>query len=276
MTLLLALACAHDEPIDTAPPVDPGSSNYSANLGDEPDFTRATSTFAMDWWLAWGQAQLVGSFSKEPMPALRTEHSLSGQCRLMTWEPSNCGTTCPGWCVDGECLEFPERYSEGEATWTWPDGETVVGPDEGLTYMAVAEATTMGESSLVLDALSLTVPTVEPVELTEADPFSGRARGDDVTLAWGDPVDGARVRLFMTDCAGSHGGIGESEIECEGPDIGSITLPGVFLDALEDGDWSRGECGSHTLDRYHASASEDGELRLESAAPIYVYWFPGL
>ena len=129
---------------------------------------------------------------------------------------------------------------------------------------------------MAFDGLSMTVPTVEPVSLTEPDLFAERARGEDVILAWDNAVDGGRVRLFMTDCAGSHGGIGESEIECEGPDTGSLTLPGVFLDALEDGDWSRGECGSHTLERYHAAASEDGEVRLESAAPIYVFWFPGL
>jgi hypothetical protein len=44
-------------------------------------------------------------------------------------------------------------------------------------------------------------------------------------------------------------------------------LPGAFLDRLDAGSWSRGECGSHALERYRVASPEgDASLRLETIA----------
>ena len=83
------------------------------------------------------------------------------------------------------------------------------------------------------------------------------------------------MRLHMTDCAGSHGAIGESEIECDAPDAGELTLPDAFLDALEAGDWSHGECGSHNLIRYAADTAADESFRFEAQGVTGFYYFPG-
>jgi hypothetical protein len=101
-----------------------------------------------------------------------------------------------------------------------------------------------------------------------------RQPGEDVVLRWSNPVAVARVYLRMTTGVGTHGGISSVEIECEGPDVGSLTLPGGYLDELYAGGWSCGECGQNTLLRYHASQSGTGDdavqLRVGSTA---TFWF---
>ena len=100
-----------------------------------------------------------------------------------------------------------------------------------------------------------------------------RDRGDgDATLRWSNPVPGARIRLHMTDCVGSHGGIAAAEIECEGPDSGGLVLPGAYLDLFDAGDWTHGECGSHTFERYQPAVA--GDLRLETVADGGLFYRP--
>jgi hypothetical protein len=107
--------------------------------------------------------------------------------------------------------------------------------------------------------------------------MSGREAGEDVTLTWSDPYDTARVYLRMTTGIGTHGGISPVEIECEGPDTGSLTLPGAFLDLLYDGSyWSCGECGDNRLLRYHATEALVGSttVQLRTQSPTIFYYRP--
>jgi hypothetical protein len=102
-----------------------------------------------------------------------------------------------------------------------------------------------------------------------------RGEGESASLRWSNPIQDARVRLHMTGCVGSHGGIATAEIECEGPDTGELVIAGVFLDALAAGDWTHGECGGHELLRYHAAADpQDDGLRFESGAVTQFFWRP--
>ncbi|MCP4447659.1 MAG: hypothetical protein GY811_20325 [Myxococcales bacterium] len=79
--------------------------------------------------------------------------------------------------------------------------------------------------------------------------------------------------LPRVDCAGSHGG--EAEISCEAPpDTGELTLPAHFLDALDDADWSRGECGSHEVIRYDTDSVACGNFRFESHALASFFYRP--
>jgi hypothetical protein len=93
-------------------------------------------------------------------------------------------------------------------------------------------------------------------------------------LTWSDPVDTARIYLRMTTGIGTHGGISPVELECEGPDVGMLELPGAYLDSLYADGWACGECGGNDLVRYHADEVDAGgttvQLRTEATVG---FWF---
>lgn len=278
--IILLAACSSDGPTSpTDPtPVDGGSANYSASLGTDPDFSDAHGRIAVESWFAYGEGALQGAFADGPPLRLHTESERAGNCRLMTGAVSSCIPACAGTelCVDGTCTPWPERLDRGALEWTWPDGQQTVQPDATLGYYATGAAHEPGVVRVEVGGQSYEAPS------TEAPAHDGdwgtvldeRARGADATLRWSNPMLHARVRVHMTDCVGSHGGIAPAEIECEGPDTGSLVLPGPYLDLLEDGDWTHGECGSHTFERYHsATAAGDDTVRVETVSDAGFFWF---
>jgi hypothetical protein len=263
-TIALALALAACGP---AEPVDGGSASWSASLGEEPDFSDPNGRIEVQTWFDQGETQLQGAFADGPRVRWNTEAERVGNCRLMTYAPSQCTPACAGEqaCVDGECLSWPARRDLGDLRWVWPDGDQTVSPDGALAYFATGAASEPGDVSIEVGDLSLVAPTIDAPEPDGDWTRALEQRGDgDATLRWKDPILHARVRLFMTDCIATHGGIAAAEIECEGPDSGELVIPGAFLDALDEGDWSQGECGSHDLQRYHSAG--DATERLETVA----------
>ena len=272
-TLSLLLAC------DSSEPRPGGSGGYTRDLGDDPDFSDPHGLIQVQTWLDYGETQLQGGFADGPRLRFHHPSEVIGNCRLMTYTPSTCDPACDdaAACVDGECTAWPVRDDRGELLWSWPDGEQTVAPDEWNGYYGTGEAATEGEVSIEVGELSLTASTIGPPLESGSwvNQITSRGSGD-ATLTWQDPILDARVRLHMTDCVGSHGGFAAAEIECEGPDTGELVIPGSFLDELEAGDWSHGECGSHTFERYHAAAADDEALeRLETIGPGGLFYFPG-
>lgn len=270
----LVLACPPQEPRPG------GSGSYTDDLGDEPDFSDPHGLIQVETWFDWDATQLMGAFADGPRFRFHDEGERIGNCRLMTYTPSSCDPPCDGdsSCVGGECVPWPVRDDRGDLLWTWPDGELTVSPDGALAYFATDEASAEGEVSIEVEGLALASSTIGAPEEDGSfvDAITSRGSGD-ATLRWKDPILGARIRLHMTDCAGSHGGFADAEIECEGPDTGELVVPGSFLDQLEAGDWSHGECGSHTLERYHAAAPDGDPLtRLETIGPGSLFYFPGM
>jgi hypothetical protein len=257
-----------------------GSGNYTKDLDDEPDFSDPHGLVQVESWLDYGETQLMGAFADGPRMRFHEESERIGNCRLMTHTPSTCDPPCEGdsSCLGGECVAWPVREDRGDLLWTWPDGEQTVTPDGTLAYFAIGSASSEGEVSIEVDGLALTASTIGPPLESGSfvDAITSRGSGD-ATLRWKDPILDARIRLQMTDCTGSHGGFAAAELECEGPDSGELIVPGSFLDELEAGDWSHGECGSHTFERYHASAP-DGEptTRLETIGAGSLFYFPGM
>ncbi len=271
---ILIVGCPADEPRDG------GSGNYTGDLDDDPDFTVPNSRIEVKTWLDYGQTSLEGWFADEPLPRHHEPAEVTGNCRLMTYTPSTCDPPCDvdSTCLAGECVAWPVREDRGDLLWTWPDGEQTVSPDGTLLYYATGSANSEGDVAIEVDTLALTVPTIGPPveDGSWVDTITSRGSGDAV-LRWHDPILDARVRLHMTDCVGSHGGFAPAEIECEGPDTGELAVPGSFLTTLEAGDWSHGECGSHTFERYHAAAPEDDPLtRLETVGAGSLFYFPGM
>jgi hypothetical protein len=106
--------------------------------------------------------------------------------------------------------------------------------------------------------------------------MEARAPGEDVTLTWSDPLPGARFYLRMTTGIGTHGGISPVEVECEGPDTGSLTLPGPYLDDLFAQGWACGECGDNRVQRYVAAeaALSGATARFSAQAEAFFYFHP--
>ena len=269
----LMLGCSSDEPRPG------GSGSYTRDLGDDPDFSDPHDLIVVQAWPDHGETQLMGAFADGSQLRFHEGTELVGNCRLMTYTPSICDPLCDGEaaCIGGVCVAWPVREDRGDLLWTWPDGEQTVTPDAALSYYATGSANTEGEVSIEVGDLALFASTTGPPIEDGSWVGAITSRGSsDAVLRWQDPILDARIRLHMTDCAGSHGGFAAAEIECEGPDTGELVVPGSFLSTLEAGDWSHGECGSHTFERYHASAPEDDSLtRLETVGPGAFFYFPG-
>ncbi|MCB9676092.1 MAG: hypothetical protein H6737_13310 [Alphaproteobacteria bacterium] len=264
--MLSLVACGGSTPTT---PLPGGSANYTGALGDDPDFSAPHSRIAARIYPSEAFGELSGAFADGPPLRYHVEAARSGSCRVMEYTPSTCDPACtPGTeaCIDGTCVPWPARTPRGAVTWTHPAGSTTVQPDGTNGYYATASVTALGPMTLDVEGTVLEVPEAPELEPDGdwAEALGNRGTGPGL-LEWTNPMPGARVRLWMSDCTASHGGIAAAEIECEGPDTGSLEIPAAFLDQLAAGDWSHGECGSHVFERYHAAApDDDAGLRFES------------
>jgi len=248
------------------------------NGSSEPDFEVPAGAIRVRTWFSLGETELSGVFANAPPLRFHRESERIGQCRLMEpHEPSTCTPACASTaaCIDASCRPYPTRFQRGPIEWVWPDGQQTVSPSDISGYHAVGEAHQPGEVVVQVDGFTLRAPS-EHAMTPDADwmaNLTARAAGADVTLRWTNPSLNARIRLHMTDCTGTHGGLAAAEIDCEGPDSGALVLPGAFLDRLDAGDWSHGECGSHTFERYHVDTVDgDDTFRLETIARADLFY----
>lgn len=269
-------------PRDTAPTGTPDcAASLTDALGAEPSFDPPDGEIVVHAGGYW--ASLYGWVAEGPPPAFHHETDRSGACRLLRYEASTCAPACalPDVCVDGACVSFPARRDGGLLSVT-TDAFTVddLAQDDTLAWYTslpgpfeggIEVAATGGAAAFSLASCAVVAPA--PIGDWSAA-LAARAPGEDVTLAW-SPVDpSARVWMRMTTGLGTHGGVAHAEVECEGPDVGSLTLPGAFLDELYREGWSCGECGNNQLFRYRAGqASVDGlDVRLTVRSPAD-FWF---
>lgn len=252
---------------------------------DEPMFEQATHRFrayAGSYWMTFN-----GAAFDAPAPSFHEEAERQGFCRLLTYEPSFCDPACSDGkiCFDGACVANPAPISAG-ALELRGAGDSAIDLEpnevghyywstEDFGYDAV-DVIAVSATGDVAPAFELSACLVEPPEPTRDWSMLMEARGDteDIVLSWSNPLPSARFYLRMTTGIGTHGGISPVEVECEGPDRGSLTIPGAYLDALYAEGWSCGECGGNELFRYHAERTGKGtdtiELRAESGA---TFWF---
>ncbi len=280
--LLAAIACGDAQ--SDAEPDGAGSGGAAgggvaaggAPLDDAPDFSLPPGRIRVTTWLEFGETELAATFADGPLPQQREESERIGSCRLTTFRASTCTPSCLGGsvCVSERCEVFPAQLDRGPLEWSWPGGQQTLTASATGGYYGAGAALTTGDVVVAVDGASFSAPIVESPspegDWTQA--LSARPAAESVTLRWSNPSPGARLRLHMTDCTGTHGGAAAAEIECEAADSGQLVLPGAFLDALAAGDWSRGECGSHRLERYHVDGDE--LLRLETIARTDVFYRP--
>ncbi len=243
--------------------VDSGTGSSDAN----PDFSESDGTIIIRTFLNEQLIQLSGQFNDGPAVQFAVESERIGFCKLMTYTPTLCDPPCTNSdvCIASECKAFPMRENRGPLDWSWAGGSMTVQPDSSVSYHGTGTVNAYGEVAVVVEGTTLRVTTGEsPMPTSDWGTAISSREQSDAVLQWVSPVDGARIKLRMVDCAGSHGGISVSEIVCEAPDTGQLVIPASFLDTLDNGDWSRGECGSHQLIRYQSDVSADGTIRLES------------
>jgi len=260
------LAACSGNAVDAADASDVTADASDAKADASPDFDHPRGRIAILTYGLDNSVYLQGHFSDGPDLELRVESDRIGACRLMTFTPSFCDPACTDFdlCVDSECRSWPARLDKGPIEWTWPGGQETVNPTDINFYRASGTFTQHGEHSLTVEGRTLRVESMSSLEQVGDWYELIKNRSGDAVLRWSNPVDGARVRLDMTDCRGSHGAIGEAEIQCEGPDTGELTLPGAFLDVLDAGDWTHGECGSHAIIRYAYAAADGDSFHFEA------------
>lgn len=259
----------------------PGPCAGPLGSGDAPIFEQPPGRFAL--LVVDSYKSLRGFISDGPRVEFHQESARDGACRLLTYTASTCTPTCtaPAVCIAGECVTEPAGVSAGAVTLRGVGEDDIAVAEDGLhNYFWDGQgggAPTMPG----LTAAGADVPAfdLEVCPSTAATPegdwsalLAARAPGEPVLLTWSDPLDDARIYLRMTTGIGTHGGISPVEIECEGPDVGALELPGDFLDALYAEGWACGECGGNDLIRYYADETDDGGVQLRSES-VTNFWF---
>lgn len=259
-------------------------------LPPEPRFDPPAIRFDVETH-AWG-LELKGAASEGPPLQLHQESAREGQCRLLRYSPSTCNPACDSasqTCIDGTCASktVPRSVGTVSLSGVLPEPVEIVPVLTGSYYwqsmgVRLDEGTEVGVQAegavgpaFFLSARTTVAPT--PSEDWDAQ-MAARQAGEDVTLAWSNPSASARVYLRMTTGIGTHGGISPVELECEGPDSGTLTLPGAFLDDLYAQGWSCGECGVNALYRYRLSEQQtsEGLVELRARSRVTFYHHPGL
>lgn len=264
-----------------------GTDGCAVTLGgaDEPIFDQTSSLLRLR-----AHSDFVvfeGAFYDGPPLDFHEEGERAGACRLLTYEPSPCDPACEAEqiCQRGQCMSYPAVVSAGalELRGVGPTVIEVQPNDVDYYYWgteafgadAVEPIAAVSAAGAAVPAFSLETCVPEPLEPTEdwTALLQARAPGEDIVLPWSNPASTARIYLRMTTGIGTHGGISPVEIECEGRDVGTLTLPGTYLDALYADGWSCGECGGNELIRYQATETEAGattiQLRAESEGSFY-------
>ncbi len=238
---------------------------------------------------------LSATFRDIPNHDFHQEAERSGDCRLLTYEPAFCEPECTSEqeCVNGTCEPMPILRDAGTLTFAGllDAGVDISSETPGMYSWQKEEpeipwgsVVQVSSSGAEVGAFDLSVESVVAIEPATAgsdwsQALEERSAGESATLEWSNPQKGARVYLRMTTGIGTHGGISPVEIECEGPDRGSLTLPGSYLDALNDapGAWSCGECGTHDLLRYRSLTTTAGpdSIELRVGLPTSFSFRPG-
>jgi hypothetical protein len=268
-----------------------GEGNCATTLDarPEPIFDQTTSRLRL--WAIPDATIFEGAVLDGQRRELHTEAERSGSCRLLTYEAGTfCDPICesPELCVHGTCERFPEPISAGTLSIQLSEQEPFeVEPkalgnyswsteDFGSGAVTSVAVTAPGGEADGFELAARLSPAPEPTG-DWSELMAQRAAGEDLVLDWSNPVDTARFYLRMTTCVGTHGGISPVEVECEGPDTGKLSIPGAYVDALYAQGWGHGECGGHTLWRYHASqiGCGDSAVQLRAEAPASFYFNPG-
>lgn len=271
----------------SATPTTPtGSCSASSTdaLGAAPDFDGASGELVVRELGPY--STLSGAFLDRPPVDLHVEADRVGQCRLVTYTPTTCTPSCVAGtelCVDGVCVVQERVQRAGPLVLDGVVAEPLTAAPDGTGRYWVMFDAAGGDATLEVaagtDVAAAEASTCHVGPVVPAEDWSAvlgaRAAGADAELRWTHTNPEARIRLRMTTGVATHGGVAHAEVECEGPDTGSLVLPGPFLDELFREGWGCGECGNHELRRYRAGAIGDSGARLVQEAVTPFWFIPG-
>ena len=295
--IVLWLAACRKDPTPTAPTAETGdtgptttptgtcAADATDDLGPDPFFDGWNGELAFR--AVGGFASFEGAFQSGPDVRFQVESDRRGPCRLETYTPSTCTPACAGdqLCRESTCVDQPHRLDGGTLTLSGPTSDPLTLDPDGIggyyayTYDPIDDTAPLvleGTAGPDIGAFTATTCPVGPANPDGdwAAALAARGDGEDVTLRWANPNPEARIRLRMTTGTATHGGIAHAEIACEGPDTGSLVLPGAFLDTLYAEGWACGECGGNDLVRYRAAAVGDTGTAFVSEAVTSFFHIP--
>ncbi|MFO0552291.1 MAG: hypothetical protein U0271_28145 [Polyangiaceae bacterium] len=257
----------------------------SHTTSTEPDFSSPPGRFTLRAEPEF--ATFDGSVLSSAPIDFHVESERSGLCRLLTYTPSNCTPACDPTelCIDSQCVAQPTVIDAGNLVIDdFQSAPIQVSGTDGIYYWSSDPSYLPGSRARLVasggDAGAFDLEACVPDAVSPTSDWSAllaaRQPGEDVVLAWSNPRAGARIYLRMTTGIGTHGGISPVEVECEGPDMGMLTLPGDYLDALYAQGWSCGRCGDNQLKRYFSAetTTPSGVVRFRAEAWTGFFFIP--
>jgi hypothetical protein len=230
-------------------------------------------------WYGTTSGYVFGELMTGGLHRYHTETMAAGACRLLEYEPAFCDPPCyTGLCSPGNvCGPYPTYLSAGTLTITglrqplsvtpvgcgfcdgeqyWPQSqlpEDLFAPDATVTASAPGAA---------FPAFSVTAGAVPTLEATFPDDKITIQDGVDFTLRWTAGDGDARVRVILNANNAGHGAPYAAILECDGPDTGSIVIPGALISAFPSTmAWQAcagSDCPPSRVMRYRRGTTEAG------------------
>ena len=241
-----------------------------------------------------GNASILGRIldGSDPSTIIWEEAAASGECRLLTPRVPFCSDPCGGnaACVeDDSCQPYPSKIYAGKATITGVKtrtGNTTITVDTmyssglyqpvGIEYPPFLEGETVTVSttgSNSVPALNLSGKGIRPLEVQ--DDSIVLEDNKDVALHWTPPANAGASTMSITVDISHHGGT-RGKIVYEGPDKGSLIIPGSLITQLK----ALGYFGFPKIEFVRRAVTKDPatnvELVFESVYTSYNVFIPGL
>jgi hypothetical protein len=249
LALVLVLGCgggSGDDGPDAGPVADADPSAAAPRFDDSPNLVVVREG---SWPGVTGALGQLGAVFATDTSDLLTETMRSGQCRLLTSNAMYCPSDpCPGFCVDDVCHPWPSYRDAGRVTFVGLQTSIGLTFDTGYyapdsfpipteLFDAGDPITAAAAGAAAFPAFSLHasgVETFSPTLTGDCDNIWQVARGQDATISWSQPVAGSRIRMRIPSTNNGHGLPPNAVLECEGPDLGQLTVPSALLAAMPD------------------------------------------
>ncbi|MFH1467231.1 MAG: hypothetical protein ABIO70_22795 [Pseudomonadota bacterium] len=197
------------------------------------------------------EVHVSGQVFDGPIPRWQTTVLESEHCRYGYYLPTTCQPECDrgSYCVDGDCLGWPEGISGGTLQVDGVGERLVLAMEDArpghyhesveLPFDAFDEGSPVrfATSGDQFPAVRLAARGVRRIETPAAERGLSWTHGQEVTLTWdagGDPEACVSVELYTQSYG--HGTPIANLLECVGPDTGSFTFPVEFVDLFPEYD----------------------------------------
>ncbi|HEU5058699.1 MAG TPA: hypothetical protein VFU21_19335 [Kofleriaceae bacterium] len=223
-------------------------------------------------------ASVFAAWWVTPLPDPYHVVSESGPCVLTAVAPYDCDGFCEAFCIDGECLPYPDGRPAG--TLTVSGGEREVEATEadgtysfyqGSPLFSAGDRVVATATGDQFPAFEVETRAVADLEVPGIDDLRLEA-GEDFRIEW-TPADAeSRVRLRLE--SDQHGQYSPTVIECDVPDAaGAITVAGDMIREFWATPGQCGECATQNLVRYSRGVARAGDemVLLEYASRVSFY-----